>query len=84
MLLVIVPSIRLSLVIDFRLLRSLLPYGNNRNNARRLSSEREINELVFVLIDADYKGTYLALPFFFLLSSLINPKDCYKGARKHI
>jgi len=44
-------------VIDFRLLRSLLPYGNNRNNARRLSNEREINELVFVLIIADYKGT---------------------------
>ena len=44
-------------MIDFRLLRLLLPYGNNRNNARRLSNEREINELVFVLIDADYKGT---------------------------
>jgi len=30
-----------------------------------LSNERENNELVFVLIDADYKVTQLALPLFF-------------------
>ena len=71
-------------MIDFRLLRSLLPYGNNRNNARRLSNEIEIRKLVFVLIDADYKVTYLCLPSFFLLSHFVNPKDCYIGAREHI
>ena len=71
-------------MIDFRLLRSLLPYGNNRNNARRLSNEREISKLVFVLIDADYKGTYLCFASFFLLSSFVNPKDCYIRAREHI
>ena len=50
-----------------------MPYGNNRNNAKRLPSERGSSESVFTLIDADYKGTYVDLACFFLLRFLLRP-----------